>query len=316
MGEREAQHPAQKLAAQQAQQALAEPALVDVDGVFEGAVDQHGEQEQTAQEGEELELRIAAEMEAAEADRARKIGRLAAERLVDDLLGQIERGVVDRERSRGQRQQQDLLGQAELEQEAEGGARQLVARAAAEAGEPSAPRALGPRGRAVRCGRRGLPARVAVGVRTLRRALGRALRRALGRALGQALHRHALTVPSLATDLRIARRHAVRLASSCRGAAGRAGGEGDQEHYLGDRGSKSRAPAAAFGPLREGHGRAAPAAPATDPAGVRHKPLFRQTPVREALPSNSAKRANPRRLTEPSGRGRPRPLEEAEIAWT
>ena len=162
VAEREAQHARQQLRAQQAQQALAEPALVDVDRVFEAAVDQDRQQEQAGQEGEVLELRVAAEVDAAEGDGARKIGRLAAERLVDDLLGQVERGVVDRQRGGGQQQQHDLLRQAEAGEEAERGARQIVARARAEAAEKPTPRARGWRCRGDRHRRRGTPARLIV----------------------------------------------------------------------------------------------------------------------------------------------------------
>ncbi len=79
----------------------ADHAGVDVDDVFEGAVDQDEDEENAAERHEITELiEIEAENRAA-------IG--LAQGVVDDLLGQVERGVEERERQHRHREDDELL---------------------------------------------------------------------------------------------------------------------------------------------------------------------------------------------------------------
>ena len=57
MGQREAQDAREEVVAQPPQHALGDDALVDVDDVFEAAVDQHQAQEHAAQQEQVLDLR-------------------------------------------------------------------------------------------------------------------------------------------------------------------------------------------------------------------------------------------------------------------
>ena len=100
--------------------------FVHVDDVLEAAIDQHREQEQAREESEILELIELPEFDAGEADGFREVGGVAADRPVDDLFGQVERGVVDRQRGEGQEHQYRLLRQAELDDVAEQRDRQAV----------------------------------------------------------------------------------------------------------------------------------------------------------------------------------------------
>ena len=120
------QDPAEQLRAQPAQHGLAEAAFVHVDDVLEAAIDQYREQEQTREKSEILELIELPEFDAGEADGFGEIGAVAADRPVDDLFGQVERGVVDRQRGEGQEHQYRLLRQAELDDVAEQRDRQAV----------------------------------------------------------------------------------------------------------------------------------------------------------------------------------------------
>src|SRR5690606_2654538 len=96
MREREAQHAGVELVAQAAQHALADDALVDVEDVFEAAVDQDQDQEQPAQQEQVLDL--------VELVTQHPVKGVAGQRIVDDQLGQLEGGVKERERGDGHRQ--------------------------------------------------------------------------------------------------------------------------------------------------------------------------------------------------------------------
>ena len=101
---REAQHAAVEHVAQPSQHALAEPALGDVDVVFERAVDQHDHQEAQAHQDQVRDL---FELDAEEF--LRKIRNLAADRIVDDALHQVGLQVDEREGGACDRQQKELL---------------------------------------------------------------------------------------------------------------------------------------------------------------------------------------------------------------
>ena len=90
MAHRKAQQALEQIVAQAAQHALADPALADVQVIFEPAVDHHEDQKPPAEHGEIGDL---AEFE------AEKFARemFAPDRLVDDHLRQLERVIEKRE---------------------------------------------------------------------------------------------------------------------------------------------------------------------------------------------------------------------------
>ena len=107
---RKAQHALKEFVAQPAQHAFADPALPDVQVIFEGSVDQHQGKKDGAQHDQVLDL---VELEAEERERE----RLAADRLVDDLLRQVERVIEERKRQQGDDDEIDLFRQAVAQDE-------------------------------------------------------------------------------------------------------------------------------------------------------------------------------------------------------
>ena len=104
MRQRKPQDAAEKLIAQAAQHPLAELALIDIEPVFEPAIDENEGEESAAQDQQEIDL-----PEAHIEDPAREVG--AADGLVDDGLGQVQGNVEERHGYRGHDQQNDLLTQ-------------------------------------------------------------------------------------------------------------------------------------------------------------------------------------------------------------
>src|SRR6185369_2450124 len=98
MRQRKAQQPHVKLIAKTPQHPLAEPAFIGVYAVFKAAVDQHGHQKGAAQQHQ---IRNSFELDAENV--LRKLG-IDADRVVDDVLWQVERNV--KKRKRGERKHQ------------------------------------------------------------------------------------------------------------------------------------------------------------------------------------------------------------------
>jgi len=88
MRQRKAHDARKKFIAQAAQHALADDALINVDHIFKGAVDQHQDKEQTAQ-GEEVTDLI-------QLDAEKTAAVTAGHGIVDDGLGQIEADIEER----------------------------------------------------------------------------------------------------------------------------------------------------------------------------------------------------------------------------
>ena len=110
MAHRKAQQALEQIVAQAAQHALADPALADVQVVFERAIDQDEDEKDAAQQHEIGDL---AELDPK--DLLREF--LAADRLVDDHLGQFERVVQKRERQQRDDDQINLFAQAVAQNE-------------------------------------------------------------------------------------------------------------------------------------------------------------------------------------------------------
>src|SRR5205814_4726877 len=99
---RKAQQALEQIVAQAAQHAFADPALADVQVIFEPAVDQDEDEKNAAQQHQVRDL---SELEPEEF-----LGKIfAADRVVDDHLGQFEGVIQKRERQQRDDDQVNLL---------------------------------------------------------------------------------------------------------------------------------------------------------------------------------------------------------------
>ena len=102
MRQREAQHPHKQVIAQPPEHALAQEALVDVDDVFEGLVDDDQQQEDGAECKQIFQL-----IEFKPEIGLREIAAL--DRLVQDDLGQVQKDIEEGEGCDGEDQKDDLI---------------------------------------------------------------------------------------------------------------------------------------------------------------------------------------------------------------